>query len=139
MWARVSRVLFFGLVLWSCSSPPPSHHLFTPTIDSAHDGRLHYALPRGWFHAGQDAGEKLIWLVRNDYRVSLTVSEVHIDSLSRREISRLGLVQLCHLTMSLTLDELGALVASPPVPSILKGRPSCGYQYSVRYVQCHPA
>jgi hypothetical protein len=124
--------LFLAIILLAagCGAPPPPPPSFSTTFSIARDGYLHYRLPAGWFDVTADsqAHGNAIWLLRSDYAATMTVNEIRIDTIARREIQHQGLIPLARLTMFLSTKEKGALLQRPPEEFQVQGHRCCSYE-----------
>lgn len=114
-----------------CSSPPHSSDVsFTAPVLVSKDGKLRYRVPRGWFDATAHpkAPPSGIWVVRNDFAASLTISRVEIDVLTQRELSDGGLLRVGELTMELATSSRLARVVEAPVIVHAGDREYCLYE-----------
>jgi hypothetical protein len=95
----------------------------------ARDGGFSYRVPRGWFDASADsqARDHVALLVRNDYRASIAVDQVHLDDAARSELRRGGLVPVARLLVSLSSWDGDALLTVAPHAIALAGKEACRY------------
>jgi len=120
------------IILSACGTTRPSRDaLFVQKVMSSRDSTLHYQLPVNWVDATADApaSDNLIWLIRPDFTAMLTVREVRIDDVTRREIAARGLERLGDLLLSLASSESGVQVSEKPAREEVKGMPACSYAY----------
>ena len=136
-WSRhvIAFWVISSLSLAGCASVP---HLaeapLNPSYVFSREGLLRYKVPVGWFDATRDSQSVTaeIWLVKNDYAATITVSKIGIDTETRRAIDREGLARLADLTLTLA-GATSATLLQPPVSSTVNGKE----QYS--YIVSNPA
>lgn len=119
------------LLLTGCSTTPPLTSVSSrPAVFTSRDGVLHYRLPAGWFDATADslANEHVVWLLRYDYAVSLTVDEIHLDAQARRQLGNENLQQLARLTLPLVAGDKAAVVHHAPELFSVDGREFCSFE-----------
>ncbi len=129
--SRVTALLLIAVVaLAGCASTPRFAEipLQSPYAVSRH-GLLHYKIPVGWFDATSDSQSVAaeIWLVRNDYAATISVSEIIVDTETRHAISREGLIRLANLSLSLSGSDGSTTVLDPPANILLNDKTACSY------------
>ncbi len=104
-----------------------------PSINLSHDGLLQYRIPRGWFAAAPDSGapQNIIWLLQNNYRATLAVSEIVVDEEANPAVRDGGLERLALLTMTLASGNNSAVVTREPEVFALAGRRFCAYETEI--------
>ena len=124
-------VALFLLMAACASTPPASLFRFEPNLLESRNGRLRFKIPEGWLNATNDSATaaSIIWLVRSDYAATLSVREVGVDTETRREIERSGLVRLADLTLALASSEQGVTVLHQPELASVHGNNICRYAY----------
>ena len=116
--------------LAGCASTPRFAEIpLQPPYAVSRHGLLHYKVPVGWFDATSDSQSVAteIWLVRNDYAATISVSEIIIDAETRHAISGEGLLRLANLSLSLSGSDGTTTVLDPPETFLLDGKNSCSY------------
>jgi hypothetical protein len=117
-------------MIGGCATPSltPTVPLHTEYFPSR-DGVLQYRLPSGWFDATTDsqAVGHAIWLLRDDYAVSLMVDEMHIDDAARQTLGPEGLLQLAQLNMPLMAGDKAAMIQESPHVFRINGKEFCSY------------
>ena len=123
--------LLLFLLLPGCGAPPASL-LHAPYFPSR-DGALRYRLPAGWFDATNDsqAVGNSIWLLREDYGATISVSEVHMDDDARRELNGGGLLGVARLSMGLAAGGKAVVVQKAPQLFTMNGNDYVSYEYLV--------
>jgi hypothetical protein len=118
------------VLLSGCGTTPPPAPPLSASYSIARDGYLHYRLPVGWFDVTADsqAHGNTVWLLRSDYAATITVNEIHVDAVARKEIERQGLSALAQLTMSLSGQDKGTVLQNAPEEFELRGHPACSYE-----------
>ena len=133
--ARVLVFLPFVLAFAGCSaSRYTDEYPLAPAVRTSHDGFLRYRVPRGWFSTPPDSGspQNIVWLLQNDYKATLAVSEIVVDSAANRAVRRGGLKRLAQLTMTLVSGENSAVLTREPEVFELNGRQFCSYETEIR-------
>jgi hypothetical protein len=123
--------LLILMLLTGCSSSPTVVPVtLQPGYFVSRDGFLRYRVPSGWFDATADsqATGHTIWLLRNDYIVSITVDEIHLDTRARESLVQGSLLQLAQLTMPLVAADRAASVNQKPELSSINGKKFCTYE-----------
>ncbi len=125
------RILVLLVLLSGCAGGPVTT-LHAPYFPSR-DGVLRYRLPAGWFDATNDSQStgNAVWLLRNDYGATISVSEVSIDEQGKKELERSGLLGLAQLTLALATNGRSAVVEEPPRLFRLNDREFCSYEFSI--------
>lgn len=124
-------LLTFGLLFVSCASAPYAvDHPLAAEYHSSSDNVLQYRIPIGWFDArGEDSpSHAVIWLVRNDYAATISVTEVALDARAASGVRDNDLMRLAELTMLLTATEQNGVVRTSPRAFTLRGREFCAYE-----------
>lgn len=125
-----------GMVLFqSCATTgrvsTVEHPLQTPVFVSR-DGVLHYRVPVGWFRTGNGSDaektRKTIWLMRDDFAATITVSEVNVDAEARKQIDREGLRRAADVTMRLATEKTTRRMTRPPAPLVLENAEFVSYE-----------
>lgn len=101
----------------------------SPSYAVARDGGFAYRIPPGWFDASADSQAQghAALLIRNDYRATIAVDEVHLDDAARSELRRNGLVVVARLLLSLSSWDHNALLTMTPRMITLGDREVCRY------------
>lgn len=126
-----THLTFFLACIGGCASLPySSDYPLQPGYLLSSDGALRYRVPVGWFDAQDDARmhNAVIWLVRNDYASTISISEVHLDSAAKTNLQAEGLLKLASLTLSLSAGEQSANVLRPPQRFTTNGMEWCAYE-----------
>lgn len=96
------------------------------------DGEFQYRIPQGWFAALDDPLSQqpasTIWLLRNDYRATIAVSELKVDSVAFNELRRSPINRVAQLTMALAVNGGSSMLQRTPETFTLSGREFCGYE-----------
>ena len=124
-------VLGSALLLGGCAAEPAATRVrFQPDLRLSRDGALGYRLPTGWFDVTADsqATGRAIWLVRNDYGVSITVEQVYLMARAEGELGEEPLLHLAQLTLPLVAGARAASVQRQPELFRLNGREYCVYE-----------
>ena len=128
---RLALLVPAALLCAGCTSvsPTPSPVLHQPYFLSR-DGVMRYRLPAGWFDATAESQgtDRAVFLVRGDYSGTLTVHEVHVDAAARRDLPRVGLLQIARLTAALESGSALGIVVSEPETVRMNGREGCAYE-----------
>lgn len=124
-------LIVVALFLPGCAGTSPSL-LHTPYF-SSRDGILHYRLPAGWFDATNDsiAAGNAVWLLRQDYAATISVSEVHLDEAARQELDHNGLLGVARLTMALAISAKPAITREEPRLFQIGGSEFCSFEYTM--------
>ena len=124
--------LVVSLLMMACASTP---HVVQPSFSqeyfTSRNGQLRYRLPVGWLNATDEApsSSNVIWLVRSDFAVTLSVREVTIDAETRLDVDRAGLGRVAELTLALASGEKGVSITKQPTASTLHSTKVCMYEY----------
>ncbi len=130
-----SRVLpsLLAAVILSLAGCAPTRQATGPAPSSAYvvarNGGFSYRVPRGWFDASADSQARghAALLVRNDYRATIAVDEVHLDAAAHSELRDGGLVPVARLLVSLSSWDGDAILTVPPHLITLADREACRY------------
>ena len=98
-----------------------------PATSVSRDGVLRYQLPDGWFDATADsqAAGHAVWLLSNDYTMSVTVDQIRLDPRARADIGTEDLLRLSELVMSLVAADRSAQVVEEPTVREFNGTSYC--------------
>jgi hypothetical protein len=132
--SRVLLVLPFLLAFAGCASARyTDEYPLIPSVRTSHDGLLRYRVPRGWFAAAPDSGapQNVVWLLQNNYKATLAVSEIVVDSEANRAVRNGGLERLAQLTMTLVSGDNSAVLTREPELFELSGRQFCAYETEI--------
>jgi len=123
-WRHLGFALLF---LAGCAGAPET--VRPPATSVSRDGVLHYQLPEGWFDATSDAqaAGHAVWLLSNDYAMSITVDEVRLDRRARADIGEDDLLRLSELVMSLVAADRSAQVTTRPAVRELNDADYCTF------------
>jgi hypothetical protein len=126
-------LVLLGWLISGCSSSrystdyPLSSYSRTST-----DGEFQYRVPQGWFAALDDPlvqqPSSTIWLLRNDYRATIAVSELKVDSVALSELRRYPITRVAQLTMALAVNGGSSILQRTPETFTISGREFCGYE-----------
>lgn len=117
-------------LLWSgCAAPAPavSNGAASPLL--SRDRALFYRLPAGWIDVTSDtlASDCAVWLVRGDYAGTLTVRQVHMQSLSSGDLGGEGLLQVARLTAALETSSKPGVLSHGPDRVEVNGKGAVSY------------
>ena len=95
-------LLIIGFLLASCAATLP-YAIDYPLTDQyfhSRDNIFYGRVPTGWFSATDDTlGESLtVWLLKEDFSATITVREIKLDSLSRKQVDNEGLALLASMS-----------------------------------------
>ncbi len=66
--------------------------------------------------------------MRNDYRATIAVSELKVDSVALKELLRAPIHRVAQLTMALAVNGGSSILQVAPETFTLSGREFCGYE-----------
>jgi hypothetical protein len=114
-------------VIGCASAPHLAEVPLNPSYFFSREGLLRYKVPVGWFDATKDSQSVAeIWLVKNDYAATITVSKIGIDVETRRAIDREGLARVASLTLTLAGATSGTIL-QPPGRFLVNGKELYSY------------
>ena len=119
------------LIISGCARPPYStEYPFTGPLLASSDGHLRFAVPVGWFDATANAKmpRTVVWIVRNDYGASISISPIDIDAETRREVKHAGLMRIARLSMQLNMNVRSAVILQAPGIGRSGEREYCAYE-----------
>ena len=70
----------------------------------------------------------MVWLVRNDYRATIAINEMHLDAEANRAVGEEGLIALAGLSLALSAKENSATVTKPPEVLSINNADCCAYE-----------
>lgn len=129
-WLIGLLALAVSLGMEGCSSTLPRAAAdFRTGYTMTGDRTLQYRIPHGWLDASADsqAVGHLVWLVRHDYRASISVDRVHLNDDARAALAGNGLLELAGLQIGLASSSTPVEVMEQPVLKELNGKKACAY------------
>ncbi len=137
---RSAAFLLLGILLASCAASLPysNDYPLTGELFQSRDVEFSGKIPEGWMVAPLDSVPAMYksWLLKDGYKATMQIIELHLDALSRREVSSRGLQLLADISISFHNDAASPVVlSSKPKEFKVGGREFCGYEVQDRNVR----